>query len=100
MFQSLDLRPASLPAGHESTEERFVRLKKEIHKQLITGLHMPSVGTADDYELRRELRRGIEQLCEDRTELMSQEERKRLINEVIDETLGLGAHHRLFGDTT
>ncbi|HEV3298395.1 MAG TPA: hypothetical protein VG055_02080, partial [Planctomycetaceae bacterium] len=71
MFQTLDLRPASL-AGAETTEERFVRLKKEIHKQLVSGLHIPSVGNVDDYELRRELRRGIEQLCEDRTELLSQ----------------------------
>ena len=55
MFQSLDLRPSSLAVGAESTEERFVRLKKEIHKQLVSSLHMPSVGTVDDYELRREL---------------------------------------------
>src|SRR5580698_7343440 len=100
MFQTLDLRPASATAGIESTEERFVRLKKEIHKQLISGLHVPSVGTVDDYELRRELRRGIEQLCEDRTELLSQDERMRLVNEVIDETLGLGPLEPLLRDPT
>jgi pilus assembly protein CpaF len=100
MFQTLDLRPASLTAGTESTEERFVRLKKEIHKQLVSGLHMPSVGSVDDYELRRELRRGIEQLCEDRTELLSQDERMRLVNEVVDETLGLGPLEPLLRDPT
>src|ERR1700677_1077526 len=100
MFQTLDLRPASATAGIESTEERFVRLKKEIHKQLISGLHMPSVGSVDDYELRRELRRGIEQLCEDRTELLSQDERMRLGNEVVDETLGLGPLEPLLRDPT
>src|SRR5579863_3246409 len=100
MFQSLDFRPGSLTASHESAEERFVRLKKEIHKQLITGLHVPSVGSVDDYELRRELRRGIEQICEDRAELMSQEERKRLVNEIIDETLGLGPIDPLLRDPT
>src|SRR6202451_1643819 len=100
MFQSLDLRPASLPAGHESTEERFVRLKKEIHKQLVTRLHLPSIGAIDDYELRRELRRGIEQLCADRAELMSQDERDRLTNEIIDEVLGLGPIDPLLRDPT
>ncbi|HEV7999395.1 MAG TPA: CpaF family protein [Planctomycetaceae bacterium] len=100
MFQSLDLRPSSLAVGAESTEERFVRLKKEIHKQLVSSLHMPSVGTVDDYELRRELRRGIEQLCEDRTELLSQDERMRLVNEVVDETLGLGPLEPLLRDPT
>jgi pilus assembly protein CpaF len=46
------------------------------------------------------LRRGIEQLCEDRTELLSQDERMRLVNEVIDETLGLGPLEPLLRDPT
>lgn len=100
MFQSLDLGVTTASAVIETTEERFVRLKKEIHKQLISSLHVPSVGTVDDYELRRELRRGIEQLCDDRTELLSQDERLRLINEVIDETLGLGPLEPLLRDPT
>ena len=49
--------------GNPSGDERFVRLKKEIHKQVVTGLHIPPNGVVDDYELRRELRRGVEQLC-------------------------------------
>ncbi len=100
MFSSMDMRSSGLIASHESADERFVRLKKEIHKQLITGLHVPSVGGVDDYELRRELRRGIEQLCDDRAELLSQEERKRLVNEIIDETLGLGPLEPLLRDPT
>jgi pilus assembly protein CpaF len=100
MFQTLDLGATAASAAIETTEERFSRLKKEIHKQLISGLHIPSVGAVDDYELRRELRRGIEQLCDDRTELLSQDERLRLINEVIDETLGLGPIEPLLRDPT
>lgn len=100
MFQSGEFRSAGLLSSHESGDERFVRLKKEIHKQLVTGLHVPSIGSVDDYELRRELRRGIEQLCDDRAELMSQEERKRLVNEIIDETLGLGPIDPLLRDPT
>jgi pilus assembly protein CpaF len=100
MFQSLDLGTTTASSVIETTEERFGRLKKEIHKQLVSGLHVPSVGAVDDYELRRELRRGIEQLCDDRTELLSQDERLRLINEVIDETLGLGPIEPLLRDPT
>src|SRR5580704_17906134 len=96
----MDLRSTSLIGGHETADDRFVRLKKEIHKQLITGLHVPSVGSVDDYELRRELHRGIEQLCDSRAELLSQEERKRLVNEIIDETLGLGPIDPLLRDPT
>jgi pilus assembly protein CpaF len=76
--------------GESSALDHFQRLKKEIHRHLITGMDLSSISTMEDYELRRELRRGIEELCDYRAELMSQAERERLINEVIDETLGLG----------
>jgi pilus assembly protein CpaF len=90
----------SNPAGRETVDERFVRLKKEIHKQLVTGLRMPAVNTVNDYELRQQLRQGIEQLCQARGDLMSQEERERLANEIIDETLGLGPIDPLLRDPT
>jgi pilus assembly protein CpaF len=93
-------QPAANAAGRESGDERFVRLKKEIHKQLVTGLRMPAVNAVNDYELRQELRRGVEQICQGRGELMSQEERERLTNEIIDETLGLGPIDPLLRDPT
>jgi pilus assembly protein CpaF len=104
VFQPGSIRNSGLggqsASGSQSGDERFIRLKKEIHKQLVTRLHLPSIGTVDDYELRRELRRGIEQLCVDRAELMSQEERDRLINDIIDEVLGLGPIDPLLRDPT
>ncbi len=80
--------------------DRFTHLKREIHKHLIAGMDLSSVGTMDDYELRRELRRGIEELCDVRADLMSQSDRDRLVNEVIDETLGLGPIEPLLRDPT
>ena len=59
-------------AGRESDDDRFVRIKKEIHKQLVTGLRIPAMSGVNDYELRQELRRGIEQLCHARGELMNE----------------------------
>jgi len=100
VFQVGSIRSTNGDFEAPNGDERFVRLKKEIHKQLVTRLHLPSIGAVDDYELRRELRRGIEQLCSDRAELMSQEERERLINEIIDEVLGLGPIDPLLRDPT
>ncbi|HEX4069636.1 MAG TPA: CpaF family protein [Planctomycetaceae bacterium] len=100
MFQAGSFRNGNGSTGSQNGDERFVRLKKEIHKQLVTQMHLPSIGAIDDYELRRELRRGIEQLCADRAELMSQDERDRLINEIIDEVLGLGPIDPLLRDPT
>jgi pilus assembly protein CpaF len=100
VFQPIGPRTASSTNGHPFGNERLVRLKKEIHKQLVTGLRIPAIGNVDDYELRRELRRGIEQLCNDRVELLSQEEREQVISEIIDETLGLGPIDPLLRDPT
>jgi pilus assembly protein CpaF len=99
-MQSPGRQSTSNYAGRESDEERFVRLKKEIHKQLVTGLRIPAISGVNDYELRQELRRGVEQLCLSRGELMNQEERERLTNEIIDETLGLGPIDPLLRDPT
>jgi pilus assembly protein CpaF len=100
VFQPIGPRTAPSTNGHPFGSERLVRLKKEIHKQLVTGLRIPAIGNVDDYELRRELRRGIEQLCNDRVELLSQEEREQVISEIIDETLGLGPIDPLLRDPT
>jgi pilus assembly protein CpaF len=100
VFQPIGPRTAPPTNGAAIGGERLVRLKKDIHKQLVTGLRIPAIGNVDDYELRRELRRGIEQLCNDRVELLSQEEREQVINEIIDETLGLGPIETLLRDPT
>ena len=84
----------------ESRESRFLRLKQEIHKHLISAMDLSSVGGLNDYELRRELRRGIEDLCRIRADLISEAERDRLVNEIIDETLGLGPIEPLLRDPT
>jgi pilus assembly protein CpaF len=54
----------------------------------------------NDFELRRQLRQGIEELCNYGADLISQADRERLVNEVIDETLGLGPIDPLLRDPT
>ncbi len=81
-------------------DDRLQRVKKDLHKRLIAGLDVSAIGQMDDYELRRELRRGAEELCSYRSDLLSYDERDRLINELIDETLGLGPLEPLLRDPT
>lgn len=87
-------------SGRLEGDERFQRIKKEIHQRLVVGMDLSSIKTLDDYELRCELRRGIEELCSYSFDLISQGERDRLIDEVIDETLGLGPIDPLLRDPT
>lgn len=86
-----------LPRG---SEEWFQRLKKDFHKRLISGMNLPSIRMLTDHELRRELRAGIEELSDTCSDLLTRDERERLINEIIDETLGLGPLDALMRDST
>ncbi len=84
----------------ENREQRFLRIKQEVHRHLISAMDTSTVTSFKDHELRRELRRGIEDLCRYRAELLNEAERERLVNEVIDETLGLGPIEPLLRDPT
>jgi pilus assembly protein CpaF len=83
-----------------SAEERFLRLKKELHQQLISGMDLTAVGTMDEQELRVEVRRTAEELCRLRSDLLNLSDRERLVNEVLDETFGLGPLEPLMRDPT
>ena len=102
MFSSDSSTASSSDASgkRESRENRFQRLKQEIHKHLVSAMDLSCATALEDCELRRELRRGIEDLCRFRADLLSEVERERLINEIIDEALGLGPIEPLLRDPT
>ncbi|MCO6459583.1 MAG: CpaF family protein [Pirellulaceae bacterium] len=51
-------------------------------------------------ELRSEVRRHVERICEERSDLLNLGERERLISEIMDETFGLGPLESLMRDPT
>jgi pilus assembly protein CpaF len=83
-----------------TAEERFLRYKRELHQQLIAGMDLSAIGTMNEEELRLEVRRGAEELCRLSSDLLSLSERERLVNEVLDETFGLGPLEPLMRDPT
>jgi pilus assembly protein CpaF len=87
-------------AGPPSAEERFLRYKRELHQQLITSMDLSAIGTMTEDELRMEVRRAAEELCRLSPEMLSLSERERLVNEVMDETFGLGPLEGLMRDPT
>lgn len=88
--------PATPASQYE--DERFRALKARLHQQLVAGLDLSSLGRLPVEELRRELRRVAEQLCQLTPELLNLSERDRLVAEVLDETLGLGPLEPLLAD--
>ena len=97
-------RPHSkLPNGTASqspADERLLHYKKELHQQLIAGMDLATIGTLSEDELRQEVRQAAEQLCRLSSDLLSLSDRERLVNEVMDETFGLGPLEPLLRDPT
>src|SRR5690348_485165 len=87
-------------APHRTTEERFLQHKHELHQQLIASMDLSAIGTMNEEELRVEVRRAAEELCQLSSDLLSLSERERLVNEVLDETFGLGPLEPLMRDTS
>jgi pilus assembly protein CpaF len=81
-------------------DERFLRYKKQLHEQLITGMDLSAIGTMNEEELRVEVRRVAEDLCRQSADLLNMNERERLVTEVLDETFGLGPLEPLMRDPT
>ena len=63
-------------------------------------MDLTAIGTMDEQELRLEVRRAAEELCRLRSDLLNLNERERLVNEVLDETFGLGPLEPLMRDPT
>jgi len=84
----------------DEREEWFQRIKGELHRQAISKMDLSTLGTMSEEDLRFEVRRAANELLRGRHDLLNQSEQERLVNEVIDETFGLGPLEPLFKDTT
>jgi pilus assembly protein CpaF len=77
-----------------------MQYKKVLHEQLVSGMDLAAIATLSDNDLRTEVRRAAEELCRLSSDLLTLGERERLVNEVLDETFGLGPLEPLLRDPT
>src|SRR5947208_17098781 len=75
-------------------------LKRTIHSKLVERLDFSRVKDLASDNLRRDIRRVIEHLCDTENPLLNRIEREKLIEEVLDETLGFGPIEVLLKDQT
>src|SRR5205085_6275648 len=78
----------------------FEELKKHIHSKLVEKLDFTRVKDLNSDALRRDIRRVVEHLCDTENPLLNRMERERLIDEILDETLGFGPLEALLKDPT
>jgi len=81
--------------GHD---DWFLTLKRDLHQQIVSKLNPGVIRSMKEEELRNEVRRQTEALCQERAELLNSAERERLVMEVLDETFGLGPLEQLLRD--
>jgi pilus assembly protein CpaF len=93
------LAPVTRP-GEKTSASEFESLKRRIHMKLVDKLDLTRVGELEGDVLRREIRLVVEHLCDTEDHLLNRSERDRLVEEVLDETFGLGPLEFLLKDPT
>ena len=92
--------PTSGRTADAAKAEEFDTLKRRIHNKLVDKLDLNRVGELQGDVLRREIRLVVEHLCDTEETFLNRAERERLIEEVLDETFGLGPLEMLLKDHT
>ncbi len=83
----------------KAKQDAFNALKTRIHRKLVEQLDLTAL-EGDDQALRASVGEVVAHLAEQEDTLLSFNERKRLVSEVLDETFGLGPLEVLLSDAT
>jgi pilus assembly protein CpaF len=88
------------PPPPTDRQNQLTQLKVKLHQQLVERLDMQNLRTLPAETVRREVRELIRELCRSEKGLISSSEQERLMDEVMDETFGLGPLESLLKDPT
>src|SRR5215216_6076722 len=86
--------------GNTGGGKNYDELKRQIHGKLVERLDFTRVRDLSSDAMRRDIRRAIEHLCDTENPLLNRIEREKLIEEILDETLGFGPLEPLLKDPT
>ncbi len=84
----------------QAKQQELDLTKRRIHSRLVDKLDLNRVGELKGDTLRREVRAVVEHLCDTEATMLNRAERDRLIDEVLDETFGLGPLELLLKDSS
>lgn len=77
---------------------QFEEIKRRIHGKLVDKLDLSRVGDLKGEGFHREIRMVVEHLCDAEETLLNRQERDKIVDEVLDETFGLGPLELLLKD--
>jgi pilus assembly protein CpaF len=78
------------PALTARASDRYFELKSQIHRKLIGVLNLDRVSSLPKDRIRAEIGRVVERLLEEERVPMTTAEQTKVVEEVLDEVLGLG----------
>ncbi|MDA3971054.1 MAG: CpaF family protein [Desulfobulbaceae bacterium] len=83
-----------------STDNIFYDLKHRIHGRIVDEINLKVLEETDPEEVKPEVSRIVEQFLTEEQVLLNEGERKILVDEILDELLGLGPIEPLLRDGT
>src|SRR6476661_1012388 len=91
---------AAAPAAPVRGEREiyFEKMKVRIHQQLVDRLDVQNLKALPPETVRQEVRALIRELCQTEKGLLASSDQERLMDEVMDETFGLGPLETLLKD--
>ena len=94
------MKPAnpSPRTSDQSKQEEIEIFKRRMHQRLVDKIDLSRVGDLKGESFRREIRLVVEHLCDSENTFLNRSERDRIVDEVLDETLGLGPLEFLLKD--
>ena len=94
------MKPASPGArtSDQSKQQEFEIIKRRMHQRLVDKIDLSRVGDLKGESFRREIRLVVEHLCDSENTFLNRSERDKIVDEVLDETLGLGPLEFLLKD--
>jgi pilus assembly protein CpaF len=94
-----DEKPASSPAISAERQAYLQQMRLRLHQQLVERLDVQNLRTAPINIVRHEVRALIRELCATEKGLLSSVEQEKLMDDVMDETFGLGPLETLLKDS-
>ncbi len=87
-----------MPAQPTERQTYLSQLKVRLHQQLVDRLDVQNIRTLPPETVRREVRALVADLCANEKGLLADNEQTKLMDEVMDETFGLGPLEALLKD--
>ena len=90
--------PQAMASQNAERQAYLQQMKVRIHQQLVNRLDLQNLRTLPPATVREEVRALVRELCQSEKGLISSADQERLMDDVMDETFGLGPLETLLKD--